>query len=174
MKKVLLMSLALAVCAVLALGQEAKIKDVTPFTYACLECTGPYDQMAVKIPQFIGEFFKQKLVPAGTMVGIYLNSPALVKPAELKWSIGFIVAKDAVVAAPLIKAEFSYKKAASIIHTGPYEKVGETFDKLTKFIESSGLAMAGPVLEKYLNNPQMVKPEELKTEVIIPVEPVKK
>jgi effector-binding domain-containing protein len=174
MKKMLLMSLALAACAVLALGQEAKIQDVTPFTYACLECTGPYDQMAVKIPQFIGEFFKQKLVPAGTMVGVYLNSPAQVKPDELKWRIGFIVAQNAGGAAPLTKAEFSYTKAASIIHTGPYEKVGETFDKLMKFVASSGFAVAGPLLEKYLNNPQMVKPEELKTEVIVPVEPIKK
>lgn len=174
MKKILLIGVALGACAFLALGQEAKIQDLTPFTYACLECTGPYEQMGAKIGQFMGEFFKQKLVPAGSMIGVYLNSPAQVKPEELKWKIGFIVSKDAVVAAPLIKAEFNYPKAASIIHTGPYEKVGETFDKLLKFIGSSGFSVAGPVLEKYLNNPMMVKPEELKTEVIIPVEPAKK
>lgn len=174
MKKILLIGLAFAACATLALGQEAKVQDITPFTYACLECTGPYTQMGAKISQFIGEFFKQKLVPAGSMVGVYLNSPSKVKPEELKWHVGFIVAKDAVVAAPLTKAEYGFTKAAVIIHTGPYEKVGETYDKVMKFVAASGLAVAGPVLEKYLNNPMMVKPEELKTEVIVPVEPAKK
>lgn len=174
MRKMVLMSMLVAACLGLALGQEVKILDSTPFSYAALSCSGSYEQIGVKIGQFMQEFFKQKLTPAGPPFGLYLNSPKDVKTEDLKWEIGFPVAKDAVVAEPLKKGEFGFLKAASAIHTGPYDKVGETYAAMLKFIEANGWRMAGPWLEKYLNNPMQVKPEELKTEVIMPVELVKK
>jgi AraC family transcriptional regulator len=174
MRKTIVMFALAAACAGLALGQEVKILDSTPFSYAGLSCSGSYEQMGLKIGQFMQEFFKQKLTPAGPPFGLYLNTPREVKPEDLKWEIGFPVAKDAVVAEPLKKGEYGFRKVASAIHTGPYDKVGETYARMLKFVEANGYRVAGPCLEKYLNNPMQVKPEELKTEVIMPVEPVKK
>jgi len=174
MRKTVLMSLLVLACIGLAFGQEVKILDSTPFSYASLCCSGSYEQFGVKMGQFMQEFFKQKLTPAGAPFGLFLNSPQEVKKEDLKWEIGFPVAKEAVVAEPLKKGEFIFRKIASSIHAGPYDKVSETYAKMLKFIADNGYQVAGPCLEKYLNNPMQVKPEELKTEVIIPVEPVKK
>jgi len=174
MRKTVLMSMLVAACVGLAFGQEVKILDSTPFSYAGLSCSGSYEQIAAKMGQFIQEFFKQKLTPAGAPFGLYLNSPEEVKTEDLKWEIGFPVAKEAAVAEPLRKGEYGFRKVASAIHAGPYDKVSETYAKMLKFIAANGYRAAGPILERYLNNPMQVKPEDLKTEIIIPVEPVKK
>ncbi len=37
------------------------------------------------------------------------------------------------------------------------------------WIKAQGLTAAGPILERYLNNPMQAKPEDLRTEIWIPV-----
>jgi len=171
MKKAAVFVLALAVCLAAAWGDEVKVQANTPFTYACLECSGSYAQIPAKVGEFIGEFFKQGLMPAGAMFGLYLNSPAEVKSeAELKWQVGFPVAAEAQVAAPLKKAEYKFTLVAYYLYKGPVDKVAESYGKIMQFLEANGYQVAGPCLERYLDNPQMVKPEEMRTEILFPVE----
>jgi len=170
MKKSLFTFAVIAVLAAALGGQEVTIQDNTPFTYAYLECQGSYQQIPAKINEFMGIFFKQGLMPAGNFFGMYLNSPAEVKEEELQWRLAFPVAADAAVAAPLQKGESRVTKIASYMYVGPYEKVGEAYGKVFAFIEAQGYKPAGPIMEKYLDmNPQAVKPEELRTEICVPV-----
>jgi AraC family transcriptional regulator len=171
MKKTIFGLFLLAMTAVLLQGQEVTIRDTTPFTYAYLECKGSYQQIPAKINEFMGEFFKQKLLPAGSFFAMYLNSPAQVKEEELQWRLAFPVAADAAVAAPLLKGECTATKIAVYLHVGPYEKLSEAYAKLAAFFEKQEYKPAGPCFEKYLDmNPQAVKPEELRTEINWPVE----
>jgi len=171
MKKTILTVLAIAVLAVLLQGQEVTIQDATPFSYAYLEGKGSYAQIPGKVNEFMGAFFKQGLMPAGNFFGMYLNSPGQVKEEELVWRLAFPVAADAVVAAPLLKGECRATKIAVLLHAGSYDKVGEAYGKIFAFIEAQGFMIAGPVMEQYLDqNPQAVKPEELRTEIHVPVE----
>lgn len=171
MKKTLLalVILSLWICSLHA--QEIVIQDTTPFTYVYLECKGSYEQVPAKIGEFMPEFFKQNLMPAGNFFGMYLNAPGQVKEEELLWRLGFPVASDAAVAAPLQKGECQATKIAVYLYVGPYEKIGDAYGKMAAFIEQSGYKMAGPTIEKYLDmDPTAVKPEELRTEINIPVE----
>jgi effector-binding domain-containing protein len=152
-----------------AFAQEVQIKDETPFTYASLECAGSYNLIPAKIGEFMGEFFKQGLIPMGSFFGLYFNSPAEVKEADLKWSIGFPIQNDATVKEPLKKAEFKYEKVAYYLYKGPVEKVGDVYPVVFKQIAEKGYAAAGPVMENYLDDPNNTKPEDLRTEIIIPV-----
>lgn len=151
-------------------GQEVEIKELESFWYACMEFGGPFDQMEKSIQTFMGEFFKQGLAPAGPFLGVYFNDPRQVKPEELKWNIGFPVSEDANVQPPLKKVEFKKTTAAVYLHIGPYEKMDKAYEKVFKYVEDNGYKIVWPVYDKYLNNPMQVKPEELKTEMIIPVE----
>ncbi len=171
MKKTLLalILLSLWICSLNA--QEIVIQDTTPFTYAYLECKGSYEQIPAKIGEFMPEFFKQNLMPAGNFFGMYLNAPGQVKEEELLWRLGFPVAADSAVAAPLQKGECQATKIAVFLYVGPYEKVGDAYGKISAFIEQNGYKPAGPTMEKYLDmDPSAVKPEELKTEINLPVE----
>jgi len=152
-----------------AFTQEVQIKNETPFTYAYLECSGSYNLIPAKIGEFMGEFFKQGLVPSGSFFGLYLNSPDEVKEADLKWLIGFPVQNDAAVKEPLKKAEFKYEKVAYYLYKGPFEKIGDAFGLIFKFIGENGYKPAGPVMERYLDDPSSTKPEDLRTEIIVPV-----
>lgn len=58
---------------------------------------------------------------------------------------------------------------ARIVHLGPYENTGESYERLFAWIAERGISIKGPVREVYYNDPREVKPEEIKTEVLAPV-----
>jgi AraC family transcriptional regulator len=120
--------------------------------------------------EFMGAFFKQGLKPAGGPFAIYFNNPGQVPEAELKWLIGMPIAPAAAPVDPLKKGEFNHPKVAVCVHVGPYDKVGETYAKMIAFIDQNGWKVSGPPMEKYIDNPQMVAPDKLRTELVLPVE----
>lgn len=171
MKKTLWMFVAIAILSGSLMSQEVVIRDSSPFTYAYLECKGSYSQIPAKIQEFMAAFFRQKLTPTGGFFGMYFNSPSQVKEEELLWRLGFPVAADAVMAAPLQKSEFNFSKVAFYLYIGPYDKVEYAYGKIAAYCDLNGYRTVGPCIEKYLDmNPQAVKPEELRTEVLVPVE----
>jgi len=171
MKKTTFAFILIAALAGLLQCQEVVIQDTAPFSYAYLECRGSYQQIPAKIGEFMQQFFGQKLTPAGNFFGMYLNAPGQVKEEELQWRLGFPVAVDAAVAAPLQRGVCQATKIAVYLYVGPYDKVGDAYGKIFAFIEKNGYKAAGPTMEKYLDmNPMAVKPEDLKTEINIPVE----
>jgi effector-binding domain-containing protein len=148
------------------------IKDVPSFAYCCIVHKGPLTDMTSVIGQLMQEMQGQNLFPTiqGPMIGVYYNSPGEVQPGELSWEVGFIVTPQATSLAPLYKKVWEYPTVAATVHVGPYAEVGETIGRLLDRIKEQGYTVTGPVLERYLNNPMQVKPEELQTEIWIPVE----
>jgi effector-binding domain-containing protein len=55
------------------------------------------------------------------------------------------------------------------VHRGPYETCEPTFLALFSWIESRHLQIADPIREVYTNDPGEVKPEEILTEILVPV-----
>jgi effector-binding domain-containing protein len=58
---------------------------------------------------------------------------------------------------------------ARIVHLGPYENAGESYERLFAWISERDLGVKGPIREIYYNDPRDVKPEEIKTEILAPV-----
>lgn len=56
-----------------------------------------------------------------------------------------------------------------IMHTGPYDKVGESYEKIFAFMKTRKLADTGRYHEIYLSDPSRTAPEKLKTIVRLPV-----
>jgi AraC family transcriptional regulator len=150
--------------------EQVTIKEGQPSWLAVMEFTGPYENMGPAVQTYINEFFKQGLIPGGPLHGIYYNSPKEVKPEELKWAFGFSVGKDAIVKEPLKKVELKYKRALVYLHVGPYQKLGEAYDKVLKFATDNKHKLYGPMFDRYLNDPMQTKPEDLKTEIVFPIE----
>jgi len=170
MKRILILAVLMFGLLLFAFGQEVEIKDVESFTYAAMDFSGPYTQMEKNIGLFMAEFFKQNLMPAGPLLGIYYNDPTMVKEEEIKWAIGFPVIKEAVVNPPLKKVDTQFKQAAYYLHVGPYEETAKAYEKVMKFVADKGYTIVYPPYERYLDNPDDVKPAELRTEIFIPVE----
>lgn len=169
MKAIHILTAAAVLFAVSAFCQEVQIKEQNSFTYAYLDCSGSYMQIPAKIGEFIGHFFKQGLTPSGPMLGLYFNSPDAVKETDLKWAIGFQVSSKSAVNEPLKKGEFKSTTVAYYLYKGPFDKVGDAYTKIMQQISEKGYFPAGPFMEYYLDDPGNTKPEELRTEIIIPV-----
>jgi effector-binding domain-containing protein len=61
-------------------------------------------------------------------------------------------------------------KVMMTIHTGPYEKLGETYKKVEEKMRAMGIKPADHMWESYLNNPMEVPPEKLLTQIFWPIE----
>jgi len=73
----------------------------------------------------------------------------------------------------MVLAEIGGGKYAKYVYKGPYDKLGQAWhDLLTEVMKSKDYTTADkPSFEVYLNKPGQVKPEELVTEIYLPVEP---
>ncbi len=169
MKKATVVLIIIAAWASLGFGQDVQIKDQKAFFYAYLECTGSYTQMQAKIGEFMGAYFSQGLGSFTGLMSVYYNSPGQVPEAELRWRIGMPIGKEAEPSAPLKKDVFDHPKVAYALHVGPYEKVSETYARVSAFIAQNGWQVIGPALEIYLDNPAETAPEKLRTEILFPV-----
>jgi AraC family transcriptional regulator len=61
-------------------------------------------------------------------------------------------------------------KMVHTVHKGPYESCEPTYLRLFAWIKEKGLRISGPIREVYPNDPRQVKPEEIITEIFVPVE----
>ncbi len=153
----------------------ASVKEVSPFSYCCIPHKGPFTEIEGVVTQLTHAIQEQKIAPAGPMIGVYYNSPEMVKPEELMWEIGFPVSAQVEVKAPLEKKEWKFTHVVSALHKGPYEETGKTYIKMFEWMQANKLMLAGPVMERYLTMPTPdTKPEDLRSEVWIPCQKGKK
>lgn len=153
-------------------GPEVAINKAKPFTYACISRKGPYSEIEKVVGEAVAAMFSGKFEAQGPMIGVFYNNPDEVESEKLEWDIGYPVAGDAQIKKPFVKKQWTHEKIASAVHTGPYETTGDTITGIMKWMEAKGYVPIAPVLERYLDaNPKMKKPEELETEIWIPVKP---
>ncbi|KQC06142.1 MAG: transcriptional regulator, partial [Methanolinea sp. SDB] len=61
-------------------------------------------------------------------------------------------------------------KMVRTVHRGPYETCEPTYLALFSWIEAHKLKISGFIREIFPNDPREVKPEEIITEILVPVE----
>lgn len=150
--------------------QAVTIQEIEPFVYFCIRYKGPFSQIEEAIGRLLEAAALQNIAPQGSLIGIYYSNPAEVSPEALEWEMGFPVTPQAFVQAPLEKKEWNFTKVASALHKGSYETAGDTVTKILDWMDDNGYAQAGPMLERYLDmDPSAIKPEDLRTEIWIPV-----
>ena len=171
MKKIGYALMLLCLVSALAAQQEPKIRESgESFTYAALECAGSYAQIGQKLGELMAEAQKQGLQMESGPSMIYYNSPAQVKPEELKWDVCVPVHPMEKVAAPLKKGEYKYATVAEFIYKGPYDSVSTAYPGLMEFIARNGYAVGGPICETYMDDPTSTKPEDCRTLIVVPVQ----
>ena len=153
----------------------ASVKEVSPFSYCCIPHKGPFTEIEGVVVQLMHAVQEQKIAPAGSLIGVYYNSPDMVKPEELMWEMGFPVSAQVEVKAPLEKKEWKFTHVVSAIHKGPYEEAGKTYSKMFEWMQANKLTQAGPVMERFLTmQTPDTKPEDLRAELWIPCQKVEK
>ncbi|MBD3404968.1 MAG: hypothetical protein GF411_02395 [Candidatus Lokiarchaeota archaeon] len=123
--------------------------------------------------QIFGEISKSEnarsgVHPAGPPMYIDLNTEF--DPENMQFEIAVPVSKE-----PKIQGDLEYHiitggKVVSMMCYGPYSDLcKDIYGQVFAFAKKRGLKIVGPLRELYHNNPQEVAPEELQTELQLPV-----
>jgi AraC family transcriptional regulator len=109
--------------------------------------------------------------PVAAMVGIYYDDPAAVPEAELRSDAGLVVPSGVVLPAELSEVELPAGKYARTTHLGPYHQLDGVWAELLKqwLPQSSYRLGSSPRYERYWNTPMNAKPEQLKTDLYLPL-----
>jgi len=171
MKKIIILMVGLFFVLSLYPQDQVNIKENISFWYVFLEVKGSRIETPEKIQIFLQEIQKQELQSkiSGGVFCVLFDSTLQVEGVRDAWALAFNVSEDTVVHSPLKKAKYHYKKVATMIYKGPYETVGQAYNIILPFIEENNFEVIGPPVERWLDDPNQVKLEECRTEIIIPI-----
>ncbi len=72
---------------------------------------------------------------------------------------------------PITFYELPGGKMVKVTHQGPYNKVSSAYGRLFAWLGKRGLKPTGFSREVYVNDPKTARPEDLMTEIYVPVKP---
>ncbi len=148
------------------------IRTETERRLAAIPHKGPYPEIGRAFEKLGSTIAARGLYgQVGKMIAVYYDSPADVKPADLRSHAGFEVSPDLTIAAPLEQVRLPTGRHAVLTFTGPYAGLPAAYDKLFGiWLPQSGEAPAdSPVFEIYLNTPMDTAPADLVTEICLPL-----
>jgi len=108
---------------------------------------------------------------AAAMVALYYDDPETTPAPELRSDAGIVVPSGIVLPAGLHEVRIAAGRFARTTHLGPYTLLGDTWARfMGQWLPQSGHRIgAGVSFELYRNNPMTAKPEDLITELYLPV-----
>lgn len=101
---------------------------------------------------------------------LMIRTPDCVRQADLDKAVAALLDKGKCESVREVKlTTLDEGRCVQMLHIGPYDRVGETIEKMQAFAEENGLAFTGKHHEIYLSDPRRVAPEKLKTLIRRPV-----
>jgi effector-binding domain-containing protein len=150
------------------------IVDVPPMEVLGTEKTGTYALIPELLMTVLNYMLEQKIPIAGPPVFVcHETSPEAAKGANAKGTarveIAWPVSGHAPGAGNIRKYTLCGGRMVNTVHKGPYETCEPTYLEVFAWIKEQNLAISGPIREIYPNDPMEVPPEEILTEIYIPV-----
>ncbi len=136
---------------------------------------GNYDQAASEAWGNVMKYaYSNKLMSKDTrMFGISHDDPDITEPSRIRYDAGVDIDVDISNETHLKKMTISGGRYAKFLHKGPYQNFRETYAFIfNEWLPESGYQLRDdPCFEIYLNkDPRRTKPENLKTEIYIPIQ----
>jgi AraC family transcriptional regulator len=137
--------------------------------------TGNYGQAAEEAWKALMKhaFWRMLTNRSVKFIGISRDDPKLTEESKLRYDACMTVRESVKPKGEVGLQTLKGGKYAVFLHEGPYEKFNETYDLIfSEWLPRSGYKLREtPCYELYLNkNPKRTKPENLRTEIHIPIE----
>lgn len=161
-------------CAADCVAGETKLniemKDVKKQSTLVIKKTVKQSEIGATLGEILGKVFtyiqNKKITPLLPMpITRYTNSAK----DTLDIEGGVVVPEGSKGEGDIVASELPAGKAAFAVHTGPYDKLHDTWEAMKTQLAAKGLK-TGTGWEVYITDPGNTKPEELKTEIYILVE----
>jgi AraC family transcriptional regulator len=105
------------------------------------------------------------------MIAIYHDDPETTPAAELNSDAGITVPEDLPLPKGVVEKRIPAGRYAHTTHVGPYTQLGDVWARLMgQWLPKSGQRVGkGASYEVYRNTPENAPPEELRTELYLPI-----
>ncbi len=133
---------------------------------------GPYDQVGEAWQKLYAWAGRNGLLgPAAETLGVVHDDPEITPPERLRYDAALVVNESVRPTGEAGIEELSAGEYASTVHKGPYQTLGDTYARLCgEWLPASGReARNAPGFEIYRNFPFSTPPDELVTEIYIPL-----
>lgn len=151
---------------------SVEIRSTQSATLAAIPHKGSYFEIGKAFELAGGWFASRNLMTPGIrMIGVYYDDPGSVPEEELRSQAGFTVDEDFAFEPPMEKVELKGGEHAVLTVKGPYTNLKPAYEWLYGvWLPQSGREPADcPPFEEYLNTPQDTAPNDLLTEIHMPL-----
>lgn len=155
-----------------ALMHPVTIRTEAPLRLAALPHRGAYFEISRAFQKLSAVMASRDLFrSAGRMVGVFYDDPQSVPVADLRSLAGFEITGRSDLSDPLQEVTLPGGRQAVLTYKGPYAGLPAAYDQLFGlWLPGSGEEPADtPSFEVYLNTPMDTAPEDLVTELHLPL-----
>lgn len=136
--------------------------------------TGPYKESAERAWKTLCEWAGPRGLfgPSTMLLGIGHDDPTITAPEKIRYDAALTVDRPVQAEAPVVADVMPGGEYAIITHKGPYEGLEEAYKRIMgQWLPQSGREMRddSPTFEAYLNDPTRTPPQELLTDIHIPL-----
>lgn len=149
-----------------------EIKTLPPQRVVFLRHRGPYDQLGATWSRLAAWAGQRRLFgPATRFIGISWDDPQITPSEKLRYDAAMTVSRPIDPEGEFGVTEIAGGDYAVIVHKGPYERLGQTYQALLGgWLPRSGRELRdAPCFEVYLNSPQTTRPADLLTVIHAPI-----
>jgi AraC family transcriptional regulator len=150
------------------------IKSLPPLRVAFMRHVGPYSEVGRMWDRLLPLLAKDGWIAGDAQfIGICHDDPEVTPPAKLRYDACVTVDASFVPAGEVGVQVLPGGDYAMTTHIGPYARLGETYSVLFgQWLPQSGRDLrSSPCFEVYLNAPDSTDPEDLITDIYLPLEP---
>ena len=155
-------------------SMQPEIRTRSDKTIVYVRRTGNYTKMAGEAWNALCKFaFPRGLMGKNTeCLGIGHDDPSITPEDKLRYDACITVDKAVKPEGEVGVTTLKGGRYAVFMHKGPYENLNQTYQAIYKdWLPSSGIKLRDcACFELYLDDPQRTKPENLKTEICVPIE----
>jgi AraC family transcriptional regulator len=128
---------------------EISIKFFMPMKVASLEKKGPRQEVGKALAQLTRSLQEKKVKLAGTAMGVFHDDPKSFDPQKAHYEVCYPISGKVKGEGEVKGKELEKGAFACITHSGPVEKLPDTYREILKWIEDNGYLIAGSVREIY-------------------------
>ena len=153
---------------------DIRVEKIKPMRVAFIRHVGPYTEVGAtwgKLMAWAGP--RGLLGPQMKMLGLVHDDPDVTPPERIRYDACLAVDDDFQATGEVGVQEIPGGDYAVTTHKGPYDKLGETYARLCgEWLPHTGRELRSAAgFEIYRNSPQNTAPDDLLTDIYMPLEP---
>jgi len=153
-------------------AMNVTVEDMPELRLATVPHSGPYNRISEAFQKLAAIAGPAGLFrPDAMMIALYHDDPETTPAAQLRSDAGLTVPDNLQLPAATVEKSLPAGRYARATHIGPYATLPDAWSRLLgEWLPGSGLRVGkGVSFELYRNDPTNTPPEQLRTDLYIPV-----